>query len=125
LQTIPITRPFCTWGLDLVGQFKKAKVGFIHIFIAVDKFTKWVEVKPTASITVTKTMEFIKEIMYKIGVPNNIITNNETQFIAKEFKEFVQTRELKSIILSVTPVEQWPSGVLKWHGPSGTKAQNL
>jgi hypothetical protein len=26
LQTIPITWPFSTWGLDLVGPFKKAKV---------------------------------------------------------------------------------------------------
>jgi hypothetical protein len=95
LQTIPITRPFCTWGLDLVGQFKKAKVGFIHIFIAVDKFTKWIEVKPTASITVTKTMEFIKEIMYKIGVPNNIITNNETQFTVKEFKDICANSGIK------------------------------
>jgi hypothetical protein len=79
----------------LVGQFKKAKVGFIHIFIAVDKFTKWIEVKPTASITVTKTMEFIKEIMYKIGVPNNIITNNETQFTVKEFKDICANSGIK------------------------------
>jgi hypothetical protein len=39
LQTIPITSPFSTRGLDLVGPFKKAG-GFTHIFIVVDKFTK-------------------------------------------------------------------------------------
>jgi transposase InsO family protein len=50
--------------LDLVGLFKKAKGGFRHIFIAVDKFIKWIEVKPTASIIVAKEVEFIKEIMY-------------------------------------------------------------
>jgi hypothetical protein len=43
VQTIPITCPFSTWGLYLVGPFKKAKGGFTHIFIAVDKFTKWIE----------------------------------------------------------------------------------
>jgi hypothetical protein len=78
LQTIPITWPFSTWGLDLVGPFKKAKGGFTHIFIAVDKFIKWVKVKPAASITAAKAVEFIREIMYKIDVPNNIITNNGT-----------------------------------------------
>jgi hypothetical protein len=44
----------------------------------VDKFIKWIEVKPTASITAAKVVEFIKEIMYRFGIPNNIITNNGT-----------------------------------------------
>jgi hypothetical protein len=78
LQTIPITWPCSTWGLDLVGPFKKAIGGFTHIFIAVDKFIKWVKVKPAASITAAKAVEFIREIMYRFDVPNNIITNNGT-----------------------------------------------
>jgi hypothetical protein len=78
LHTIPITWPFFTWGLDLVRSFKKAKGGFTHIFMAVDKFTKWIEVKPAASITTAKAVEFIKEIMYRFGVPKNIITDNGT-----------------------------------------------
>jgi hypothetical protein len=88
LQTIHITWPFSTWRLHLVGPFKKAKGRFTHIFIAVDKFTKWIEVKPTASITVAKAVKFIKEIMYRFGVPNNIITDNGTQFTMREFKDF-------------------------------------
>jgi hypothetical protein len=88
LQTIPITWLFSTWGLDLVGPFKKAKGGSTHIFVVVDKFKKWIEVKSAAFITVAKAVEFIKEIMYMFGVPNNIITNNWTQFTAREFKDF-------------------------------------
>jgi hypothetical protein len=44
----------------------------------VDKFTKWVKVKPAASVTAAKAVEFIREIMYRFGVPNKIITDNET-----------------------------------------------
>jgi transposase InsO family protein len=36
--------------MDLVGPFKKAKGGFTHIFVAVDKFTKWIEPKSTTAI---------------------------------------------------------------------------
>lgn len=75
-------------GLDLVGSFKKAKGGFTHIFLVVDKFTKWIKVKPVASITVPKAVEFIKEVMYRFGVPNNIIIDNGTQFTMREFKDF-------------------------------------
>jgi hypothetical protein len=88
LQTISITWPFSTWGLDLVGPFKKAKGGFTHIFVAVDKFTKWVEVKPATSITVAKVVEFVRETMYMFRVPNNIITDNGTQFTVREFIDF-------------------------------------
>jgi hypothetical protein len=62
----------------LVGPLKKAKGGFTHIFVTVDKFIKWIKVKPTASITVSKAVEFIREIMYKFGIPNNIVTINGT-----------------------------------------------
>jgi hypothetical protein len=72
----------------LVGAFKKVKGGFTHIFIAVDKFTKWIEVKPTASITVAKAVEFIKEITYRFVVHNNNITDNGTQFTTREFNDF-------------------------------------
>jgi hypothetical protein len=78
LQTIPIIWPFSTGELDLVGPFKKAKGGFTHIFMTVDKFTKWIEVKSTALITVAKAVEFSKEIMYMFCVPNNIIIDNGT-----------------------------------------------
>jgi transposase InsO family protein len=88
LHAIPITWPFSTWGLDLVGPFKKPKGGFTHIFVTVDKFTKFVEEKPAASITIAKAVEFIKEIMYSFGIPNTIITDNGTQFTMREFKDF-------------------------------------
>jgi hypothetical protein len=88
LQTISITWPFSIWGLDLVGPFKKAKGGFTHIFVAVDKFTKWIKAKLTTSITTARAVEFIKEIMYWFGVLNNIITDNGTQFTARKFGDF-------------------------------------
>jgi transposase InsO family protein len=53
-----------------------------------DKFTKWVEAKPIASITAVEVVAFVKEIMYIFGVPNNIITDNGTQFTMREFKDF-------------------------------------
>jgi hypothetical protein len=36
LQTIPITRPFAVWGLDLVGPLQKAPGGYTHLLVAVD-----------------------------------------------------------------------------------------
>jgi hypothetical protein len=44
LQTIPITWSFAMWGLDLVGPLQKAPEGFTHLLVAIDKFSKWIEV---------------------------------------------------------------------------------
>jgi IS30 family transposase len=102
LQTIPITWPFSTWRLDLVGPYKKAKGGFTHIFVVVDKFIKWIEVKLAASITAVKVVESIKEITYRFSVRNNIIMDNGTQFTAREFKNFCADLGIKSNNASVS-----------------------
>jgi transposase InsO family protein len=101
LQTIPVTWPFATWCLDMVGPFKKAKGGFTHLYVAVDKFTKWIEAKPVATITAGTAVQFIKEITTRFGVPNRIITDNGTQFTAREFKEFCESSGIKIQYASV------------------------
>jgi hypothetical protein len=68
----------------------------------VDKFTKWIEVKSVASITVNKVVEFISEIMYQFGVHNNIITDNGTQFIVREFRYFCDNVGIKVNYASVS-----------------------
>ena len=77
-----MTWPFVVWGLDMVGPFKPAKGGFTHMFVAINKFTKWIEAKPVASITAGKAVEFITDITQRFGVMNTIITDNGTQFTA-------------------------------------------
>ncbi|XP_025813056.1 uncharacterized protein LOC112890369 [Panicum hallii] len=47
LQTIPVTWSFVVWGFDMVGTLRKAPDGFTHLLVAVDKFTKWIEAKPS------------------------------------------------------------------------------
>jgi hypothetical protein len=86
----------------LAFLYMGAKGGFTHIFVAVDKFTKWIKVKPVGSITTAKAVEIIKEIMYRFGVPNNIITNNRTQFTVREFKDFCADSSIKINYASVS-----------------------
>jgi hypothetical protein len=78
LQMIPITNPFVVWGLDLLGPFKKVPEGLTHLLVAVDKFTKWIEVKPLAKIGSKQAIDFIQDIIFRFRVPNSIITDNDT-----------------------------------------------
>jgi len=64
--------PFACWGLDSVEPLKAAQGGYTHIFVAFNKFTKWIEVKPVTTTSAVKAAEFIKEITHRFGVPVDI-----------------------------------------------------
>jgi hypothetical protein len=74
----------------MIGPFTKAQGGYTHILVAIDKFTKWVEYKPIASLTLAKAVEFIYEIMFRFGIPNSIITNLGSNFTSSEFFDFCE-----------------------------------
>nr|CAH68008.1 OSIGBa0157K09-H0214G12.19 [Oryza sativa] len=50
LQTIPLTWLFSCWGLDILGPFPRGHGGYRFLFVAIDKFTKWIEAVPTGEI---------------------------------------------------------------------------
>src|SRR5438105_4547303 len=79
----------------MVGPLQRALGGFTHLFIAIDKFTKWIEAKPIATITAAKAKEFFQDIVVRFSVPNRIITDNGTQFIGAEFKDWCEELGIK------------------------------
>ncbi|KAK0578135.1 hypothetical protein LWI29_005686 [Acer saccharum] len=88
LQSITSPWPFAMWGIDLIGPMPTATGGAKHAIVAVDYFTKWVEAEPLVHITETNTISFVKKnILYRFGIPNTIITDNGTQFDGKKFRE--------------------------------------
>jgi hypothetical protein len=78
LHTIPITWPFAVWGLNMVGPLKRALLGFTHLLVAVEKFTKCVEAKLIRKLDGKNALKFIKDIVVRFGIPQSIITNNGT-----------------------------------------------
>jgi ribonuclease HI len=95
LQTIPITWSFAVWGLDLVGPLQKAPEGFSHLLVTIDKFSKWIEVRPLTNIRSEQAVAFFTNIIHCFGVPNSIITDNGTQFTRKKFLDFCEDHHIR------------------------------
>ena len=72
----------------MVRPLKKARGGFTHLLMAVDKFTKWIEAKPITNIHSEEVVKFFLDIIYRFGVPNYIITDHGTNFTGKKFLDF-------------------------------------
>jgi hypothetical protein len=73
------------WCLDSVTPFKMAPGGYKHILVAVDKFTKWIEVRVFPTVTSKEVAKFIEDITHRNGVPNRIITNLGKAFTGSDF----------------------------------------
>ena len=71
-----------------MGPLKAAQGGYTDIFIAIEMFTKWIEVKPVSTTSAAKAAEFIEEIMHRFGVPNQIIIDLGSSFTGSEFWDF-------------------------------------
>jgi hypothetical protein len=71
------------------------------MLVAVDKYTKWVEAAPITTQDSTAAINFIKSIIFRFGVPHNIITNNGTNFTSKELKNYCESMRIKLKFASV------------------------
>lgn len=60
----------------MVGPLKTGASGFTHLLVTVDQFTKWNETKPIKKLDSWTTIKFMKELVFRYGMPHNIITDN-------------------------------------------------
>jgi hypothetical protein len=74
----------------MIGSFTTASGGFTHVFVAIDKFTKWIEYKPIAKLTPGRVVDFISDILHRFSFPNTIITDLGSNFAANRFWEFCE-----------------------------------
>jgi len=54
LKSIYSPWSFHTWGIDILGPFPLAVRQMKHLVVAIEYFTKWIEVEPVAQITTHK-----------------------------------------------------------------------
>jgi hypothetical protein len=75
--------------LDILGPLPPAQGNLKYVVVVVEYFSKWIEAKPLATITLATVQKFFwQNIVCRFGVPKAITVDNGTQFDAKTFKTF-------------------------------------
>jgi hypothetical protein len=59
------------------------------MLVAVDKFTKWVEVAPVTTQDFIAAINFIKSIVFRFGVPHSIIMDIWNKVHIEEVQELL------------------------------------
>jgi hypothetical protein len=57
---IPPSWPFVVWGLDILGPFPRVVRRYWYLYVAIDKFTKWLKATPVVKINKQLAVKFIK-----------------------------------------------------------------
>ena len=86
------SRPWQRVHLDFAGPFQGAM-----FLIAVDAFSKWPEVRVMSTTTVSATLDVLREWFCTHGIPEQIVTDNGSQFTADAFKVFTQRNGIRHV----------------------------
>ena len=85
----------------MIGPFKPTPGGFRYVYVAINKFSKWIEYKPLVSATAKKAVELFKDIIHRFGLLNSIITDLGTTFTSHHLWEFYEDRCISVKYVSV------------------------
>lgn len=70
--------------------------------VAIEYFTKWIEVEPLTTITTEKIAKFIwKSIVCRFGVPKELLSENGTQFASRKVKLTCEDLGIHQVFSSV------------------------
>jgi hypothetical protein len=90
------------WGMDIVGPLTITQGNYKFAVVAVEYFTKWIEVKPLVNIAAVGLKGFFwQNIICHFGVPREITVDNTKQFGCHLFKDFYYQMGVKAAFASV------------------------
>nr|KYP59095.1 Pol polyprotein [Cajanus cajan] len=88
--------------MDILNPFLMTKGQLKFLIVAVDLFTKWIEVEPLTTISEPNIQRFTwKNILTRFGIPYAIITDNGLYFTNKRFNKFLMNLNIKHKTTSV------------------------
>ena len=90
------------WGMDIVGPLAKAPGVVKYLLVVINYITKWIEARPLQEITANKVEKFTwKHLIYMYDLPYTVVTDNDTQFKAQTYEDFLTRLDIKHLVTSV------------------------
>jgi hypothetical protein len=74
----------------MIGPIPTAPGGFNRVLVAIDKFTKWIEVKPVTFPKADRVLDFLDELVHRYGLPHRIITDLGSNFNNHQFWDYCE-----------------------------------
>jgi hypothetical protein len=85
----------------MIGPLPIAPGRFNRVLVAIDKFTKWIKVKPVTCPKANRVLDFFDEIVHHYGLPHRIITDLGSNFNNHKFWEYCENTGIDVWYVSV------------------------
>ena len=72
-----------------------------YFLVVVDSFTKWPEVFKCKHPTSTSTIDALRLLFSRFGVPKTIVSDNGTRFSSEEFEEFCKALSIEHLTTAI------------------------
>lgn len=66
--------------MDIVGPLERSSAGYQYILVISDHATRYPEAFPLRTITTPKIIHALVQLFSRVGIPNEILTDQGTNF---------------------------------------------
>jgi hypothetical protein len=84
----------------MIGLLPTTLAGLV--LLAIDKFTRWIEVKPVTCPKADRVLNFLDELVHRYGLHHRIITDLGSNFNNYQFWEYCENSRIDVWYVSVT-----------------------
>lgn len=90
LQSIPISSMGFRWHVDLAGPFPESRRGSRYVLVAVEAFSKWLEVVPLPNKEAdTVAYAYLHNVLARFAAPGQVVSDNGAEFTEGEFAQLL------------------------------------
>lgn len=113
LQPLPvISTPFRRVAMDIVGPLVKSSTGCQYILVLSDYATRFPEAFPLRTITAPAVLRALVQFFSRVGIPDEILTDQGTNFTSRLMQLFNQQLGISAI--KTTPYHPQTDGLVEW-----------
>lgn len=94
LSTVSAPYPFMRWSTQIMGLMHEAEGSVKLQLVLTGYFSKWIKAESYKEINVGVVEKFIwQNIICRIGLSYEIVTDNGSQFISKKFENLMRNKK--------------------------------
>ncbi len=98
LHPLPIiSTPFRRIAMDIVGPLEKSSAGHRYILVICDYATRYPEAFPLRTITTPKVIHALIQLFSRVGIPEEILTDQGTNFTSRLMKHLHQQMGITAV----------------------------
>lgn len=86
------TKPWTRVHIDYASPIEDKMV-----LVVVDSYSGWIEAVATNRATTAATIEILRSIFGRFGLPNCLVSDNGSAFVSAEFEEFITKNAIRHI----------------------------